>query len=161
RQARDALRRRSPGGPLPPALARRARGRRPRLRLAGRRLRLQLKRLSLAAAVLLPGLGGCGSARADDYLALRRAPYPAASPRVIQPMVEIERDSPGDGVDVTAHFLVDAITSASASAGVGVDALFTEVRNDAGLTLRKRWERTEATLGYRYSAESDYWSHSF
>jgi hypothetical protein len=99
-------------------------------------------------------------ARADDYVSVRGAYYREASTRVIQPMVEVERDSPGDGIDVTAHFLVDAITSASASAGVSVDSLFTEIRNDAGLSLRKRWDRTEATLGYRYSAESDYWSHS-
>jgi hypothetical protein len=110
---------------------------------------------------VLLGLGVGGGARADDYVSVRGAYYREASTRVVQPMVEVERDSPGDGVDVTAHFLVDAITSASASAGVSVDSLFTEVRNDAGLSLRKRWGRSEATLGYRYSAESDYWSHSF
>jgi hypothetical protein len=99
-------------------------------------------------------------ARADDYVSVRGAYYREPSTRVIQPMVEIERDSPG-GIDVTAHYLVDTITSASASAGVGTDALFTEIRNEVGLSLRKRWERTDVSVGYKYSAESDYWSHSW
>ena len=103
----------------------------------------------------------CAEARAEDYVSVRGAYYRETSTRVIQPMVEVERDSPGQGVDVTAHYLVDAITSASASAGVGVDSLFTEIRNDVGLAIRKRWERTDASIGYRYSSESDYWSHSF
>jgi Protein of unknown function (DUF3570) len=97
-------------------------------------------------------------ARGEDYVSVRGAYYRETNTRVIQPMVEVERDS-DSGVDVAAHYLVDAITSASAAAGVGVDSLFTEVRNEAGLRLRLRRGTTEASLGYQYSAESDYWSH--
>jgi hypothetical protein len=97
-------------------------------------------------------------ARGDDYVAIRGAYYREPSTRVIQPMIEVERDSP-QGIDVAAHFLVDAITSASLAAGTAVDAIFTEIRDEAGLRVRKRWERSEVTLGYKYSAESDYWSH--
>lgn len=99
-------------------------------------------------------------ARAEDYVTVRGAYYREPSTRVIQPIVEVERDSPS-GIDVSAHFLVDAITSASIAAGTATDAIFTEVRTEAGLRVRKRWDRTEATIGYKYSAESDYWSHAF
>ena len=97
--------------------------------------------------------------RADDYVSIRGVYYREVSTRVIQPMVEVERDSES-GVDVGAHFLVDAITSASIAAGTAVDSVFTETRNEAGLTLRKRWSRSELGIGYKYSAESDYWSHA-
>ena len=74
-------------------------------------------------------------------------------------MMEIERDSPS-GIDVGAHFLVDAITSASIAAGTAVDNVFTEIRNEAGLRVRKRWAaQRSARSRYKYSAESDYWSH--
>lgn len=110
-------------------------------------------------ALLLPLLiCFAGSARADDYVSVRGAYYREDSTRVIQPMVEVERDSPS-GLDVNAHYLVDTITSASVAAGVLLDKPFTEVRNEAGLSLRKRWATTQASVGYRYSAESDYWSH--
>src|SRR6476469_799489 len=62
-------------------------------------------------------------ARADDYVSVRGAYYREASTRVIQQMVEVVRESPS-GLDVAAHFPVDAIVS------------------------------------YKYSSESDYWSHS-
>ena len=101
---------------------------------------------------------GEGQAWADDYVVVRGAYYREASTRVIQPMVELLRESPT--VDVGAHFLVDAITSASIAAGTSVDNVFTEVRDEAGFRVRKRFERSDATLSYRYSAESDYWSHS-
>jgi hypothetical protein len=99
-----------------------------------------------------------GRAWAEDYVAVRGVYYREASTRVIQPMVELLRESPS--VDVGAHFLVDAITSASIAAGTSVDNVFTEVRDEAGFRVRKRFDRSDATLSYRYSAESDYWSHS-
>jgi Protein of unknown function (DUF3570) len=113
---------------------------------------------ALAVAVLASMSVPAGPTRADDYVSVRGAYYREDSTRVIQPMVEVERDTPS-GLDVGAHFLVDAITSASVSAGVVADKPFTEVRNEAGLSLRKRWANTQATVGYKYSAESDYWSH--
>ncbi len=111
-----------------------------------------------AAAIAAGLLSAAGSARADDYVVIRGAYYREASTRVIQPMMEVERDS-ASGLDVGAHFLVDTITSASVAAGTAVDNVFTEVRNEAGLMVRKRWSRDDVVVGYRYSAESDYWSH--
>ncbi len=98
-------------------------------------------------------------ARAEDYVTVRGAYYREPSTRVIQPTVEVERDSP-TGWDVKAHFLVDTITSASVSAGTTADTIFTETRNEAALSVRKRWDRSELTASYKYSGESDYWAHA-
>jgi len=117
--------------------------------------RAQLK----AALCVCLALVGAGQARANDYVVVRGAYYREASTRVIQPMVELQRESPS-GIDVGAHFLIDAITSASIAAGTTVDNVFTEVRDEAGLRVRKRWERSDLTLSYKYSSESDYWSHA-
>jgi len=112
-------------------------------------------------AILVLGfvLLAAGLARADDYVVVRGAYYREASTRVIQPMVEVQRESP-TGIDVGAHFLIDTITSASIAAGTTVDNVFTEVRDEAGFRVRKRWERSDLSVAYRYSSESDYWSHS-
>lgn len=121
-----------------------------------------MKRAAVSALALAIGsalaIGGT-TARAEDYVIVRGAYYREASTRVIQPMVELARDSE-TGIDVGAHFLVDAITSASIAAGTATDAVFTETRNEAGINLGKRWSRFAVRGGYRYSAESDYWSHS-
>lgn len=118
-----------------------------------------LRKLAPLAALAPLVTGGASTAWADDYVVVRGFYYREASTRVIQPMVELERDSPS-GVDVGAHFLLDAITSASIAAGTNVDRVFTETRSEAGLRIRKRWQRTDLTAAYRYSAESDYWSHT-
>ncbi|HVV49034.1 MAG TPA: DUF3570 domain-containing protein [Polyangia bacterium] len=111
--------------------------------------------LALAAA-LLPVAG----ARGEDDVTIRGAYYREASTRVIQPVVEINKDLP-HGFDVNTHYLLDAITSASVAAGAGKDQIFTELRNEVGLGVGKTWNnRTRATLGYQYSAESDYWAHT-
>jgi hypothetical protein len=117
------------------------------------------RRARLALGLLAVVATAAGRARAEDYVTVRGAYYREPSTRVIQPMVEVERDSP-TGWDVKAHFLVDTITSASVSAGTAADSIFTETRNEAGLAVRKRWGRSEVIGSYRYSAESDYWSHS-
>jgi hypothetical protein len=117
---------------------------------------LKLGRLlvSVAALVVFAGV-----ARAEDHVTVRGAYYREPSTRVIQPVVTVERDTP-EGIDVAAHYLIDAITSASVAAGASADNIFTETRNEAGLRLRKRWARSDLTVGYTYSAESDYWSHA-
>jgi hypothetical protein len=130
-------------------------------------LRLQLKRpraraaalalVSAAPAALLLVLAAT-RARADDYVSVHGVYYREASTRVVQPVVEISKDLPG-GFDVHAHYLLDAITSASVAAGAPGDTIFTEVRNEAGLAVGKNFDRTRVALSYRYSAESDYWSH--
>ncbi|HXJ23228.1 MAG TPA: DUF3570 domain-containing protein [Polyangia bacterium] len=114
-------------------------------------------RRSCSLLVALAALALDTHARGDQ-VTIRGAYYREPSTRVIQPVVDIEKDLP-QGYDINAHYLVDAITSASAAAGTTVDSIFTEIRNEVGLGVGKNWERTRATLSYRYSAESDYWSH--
>jgi len=97
-------------------------------------------------------------ATADDHVTLRMQYYREPSTRVVQPVVEIEKDLPG-GFDVNTHVLLDAITSASAASGPAGDNIFTEVRDEAGIRIGKNWSRARVTLAYNYSAESDYWSH--
>jgi hypothetical protein len=111
----------------------------------------------LAASLLLLT---AGAVRGADEITIRGAYYREPSTRVIQPVVEIHKDLP-NGFDVDTHYLLDAITSASSNAGVTSDSIFTEIRNEVGLGVGKTWERTRASLGYKYSAESDYWSHAF
>ncbi|HZL21566.1 MAG TPA: DUF3570 domain-containing protein [Polyangia bacterium] len=111
--------------------------------------------MAAAAAMLLPS----ARTRAEDRVTIRGAYFREPSTRVIQPMVEITKDLP-NGFDLDAHYLVDTITSASAAAGTSVDSIFTEVRNEVGLGVGKNWDRTRVSLSYKYSAESDYWSHA-
>jgi hypothetical protein len=114
---------------------------------------------ALAVAAVIGSAVAARPARADDFVVVRGVYYREASTRVIQPMVDVQRDSPS-GVDVGAHFLIDAITSASIAAGTALDNVFTETRNEVGFNIRKRWSRSEVTAAYKYSAESDYWSHA-
>ncbi|HVZ89918.1 MAG TPA: DUF3570 domain-containing protein [Polyangia bacterium] len=109
--------------------------------------------LLVAGGALLPGTIVRG-----DEVTIRGAYYREPSTRVIQPVVEMSKDLP-HGFDVETHYLLDAISSASAAAGPVGDSVFTEIRNEVGIGVGKTWDRTRATLGYRYSAESDYWSH--
>jgi hypothetical protein len=118
-------------------------------------LKPRLAALAIFGATSLMQSAG---AWADDYVSVRGAYYREASTRVIQPMVEVVRESPS-GIDIGAHFLIDAITSASAAAGTTIDNVFTEIRDEAGIRVRKRWARSDATLSYKYSSESDYWAH--
>lgn len=117
-----------------------------------------MKRSALLVAAALGLCAAAPDVRGADQVTIRGAYYREPSTRVIQPVVDIQKDLP-HGYDVEARYLVDAITSASAAAGTTVDQIFTEIRNEVGLSVGKNWDRTRATLGYRYSAESDYWSH--
>jgi hypothetical protein len=93
-------------------------------------MRLQLKRTStlLAAAVLTLA---ATPARADGTLAARAAYYKERSTRVMQPMLDGMFDVGSRGT-VSAHFLVDAITSASVGSGAAATTAFTERRYQAG-----------------------------
>lgn len=119
-----------------------------------------MKRASLCLLALSGALLPRSAVRAEDRITIRGAYYREPSTRVIQPVVEISKDLP-HGFDLTAHYLVDTITSASAAAGTSVDSIFTEIRSEVGLGVGKTWDRTRASLSYKYSAESDYWSHAF
>jgi len=125
------------------------------------RLALCLRRSRLIGA-LLAGILALSShaATADDHIAIRGQYYREPSTRVVQPVVELSKDLPA-GVNVTVGYLLDAITSASAASGPSSDNIFTEYRNEERVALSKSWERTSVGLAYRYSAESDYWSHTF
>jgi hypothetical protein len=115
--------------------------------------RATLTRLLLLALTLLPSL-----ARAQDYFTLRGNYYRDRNTRVIQPTVEIAKETTS-GTVVGAHYLLDAITSASAAAGVLGDNPFTELRNEAGFHLGQRIGPAQIGAGYSYSSESDYWAH--
>jgi hypothetical protein len=104
---------------------------------------------------LLPASPG----RGEDRVSVHGAYFREASTRVVQPMIQIAKDLPY-GLDVGAHFLVDAITSASVAAGGGADSLFTELRKEAGVVVGKTWDRTRISLSYRQSREPDYISHT-
>ncbi|HEY8927154.1 MAG TPA: DUF3570 domain-containing protein [Polyangia bacterium] len=117
----------------------------------------------ISAGVVALAAAACAAlvaapAFADNHVTLRGQYYREPSTRVVQPVVEIEKDLPA-GFDVNTHVLLDAITSASAASGPSGDTIFTEVRDEAGVRVGKNWERFRLTLGYTYSAESDYWSH--
>lgn len=84
-------------------------------------------RLQLALAVLLVA----GTAHADGTLSMRGVYYKERSTRVIQPMLDGMFEAGSRGM-VRAHFLVDAITSASASSGAVASEPFTETRYEAG-----------------------------
>jgi hypothetical protein len=87
-------------------------------------MRLQLIRIALVLGVA--SLGGASTARADGTLSMRGVYYKERSTRVVQPMLDAAFEVGAHGL-ATGHLLVDAITSASASAGA--DAMpFTENR---------------------------------
>ncbi|MBC8133492.1 MAG: DUF3570 domain-containing protein [Deltaproteobacteria bacterium] len=97
--------------------------------------------------------------RAENSVTVRGQYYREPSTRVVQPVVHIVSELPA-GLDVSAHYLLDAITSASAAAAPDGDTIFTEYRNESGISLGKTWSRLRVGAAYKYSAESDYWSHT-
>ncbi len=112
-------------------------------------------RRCLAAAILVIA---CGAARADEVV-LRGNYWRDRNTRVIQPEVDIGKEL-RTGTTVGAHYLLDAITSASVAAGVVRDQPFTELRNEVGFRLGQRLGPTQHTVAYSYSSESDYWAHT-
>jgi Protein of unknown function (DUF3570) len=120
-------------------------------------MRLQL---TLALAVTgVAGLGAAGTARtarADGTLAVRGVYYKERATRVMQPMLDAMFDVGTHGV-ATGHFLVDAITSASASSGAD-DAAFTENRVEGGIGYAHNIDTITVAGNAKYSKESDYTS---
>src|SRR5215475_5581508 len=110
-------------------------------------------RLQLVAAASLVVLAA--PAPGDGTLAVRGVYYKERATRVMQPMLDAMFDAGAHGI-VTGHFLVDAITSASASSGAASDVPFTERRYEAGLGYAH--ELGELTLAgdVKGSTESDY-----
>jgi hypothetical protein len=111
--------------------------------------------VALTLALTL-GLGAAAApARADGTLSARGVYYKERATRVVQPMLDAMFDAGSHGI-VTAHFLIDAITSASASSGAADAAPFTERRYEGGGGYTH--ELGPLTVGgdFKYSTESDY-----
>lgn len=117
-------------------------------------MRLQLT----LVAVTLGALGApARPARGDGTLAMRGVYYKERATRVMQPMLDAMFDAGTHGI-ATAHFLVDAITSASTSAG-SVDAEpFTERRYEAGVGYSHRLDTITIAGNTKVSTEPDYLS---
>ena len=124
-------------------------------------------RLQLTKLVALVALAGAsGTARADGTLEARGVYYKERSTRVMQPMLDGMFEVGARGL-VNAHFLVDAITSASSGSGAANAAAFTERRYEAGGTYTHELDGP-AALPFvdklrvggegKYSTESDYTS---
>jgi Protein of unknown function (DUF3570) len=120
-------------------------------------MRLQLALLALMIVA--------GTASADGEVSVRGVYYKERSTRVEQPMLDAMFDAGTRGI-VTAHFLVDAITSASAGSGAANAKPFTELRKEGGLGYTRELDGpTESWLDKlrvggdtKYSTESDYTS---
>ncbi|HWU90953.1 MAG TPA: DUF3570 domain-containing protein [Kofleriaceae bacterium] len=110
--------------------------------------------ISIAAAAIALGVAA-GPARADGTLALRGVYYKERATRVMQPMLDGMFEAGERGL-VTAHFLVDAITSASASSGAVDTASFTEQRYEAGAGYTHQLSDWKVGGEAKYSSESDY-----
>ena len=94
------------------------------------------------------------AARADGTVTARGAYYKERSTRVMQPMLDGIFEV-GEAGLVDAHFLVDAITSASASAG-STGVAFTERRYEGGVGYAYNLGRARVGGLAKYSTESDY-----
>lgn len=103
---------------------------------------------------------------ADDtsFITLRGNYWRDRNTRVVQPEATLAKEL-SSGTIIGAHYLLDAISSASQAAGgggggVSQDQIFTELRNEAGFSVAQRLGRTLTSVGYSYSSESDYWAHT-
>ena len=113
-------------------------------------------RLQLALAFVV--VTTATSAHADGTLSARGVYYKEKATRVVQPMLDGMFEVGERGL-VNGHFLVDAITSASQSAGAVNAAAFTENRIEGGLGYTHLLDVLDgARLGAtaKYSKESDY-----
>jgi hypothetical protein len=112
-------------------------------------MRLQLAAIAVAIAA--------SPARGDGTLEARGVYYKERSTRVVQPMLDAMFDAGVHGV-ATGHFLVDAITSASASSGASGSTPFTEKRYEGGLGYAHQLGDLTIGADAKYSTESDYTS---
>jgi len=128
-------------------------------------VRLQLGALVLCALLALTA----SSARAEQLsqnpsgeVTFRGNYWRDRNTRVLNPAVDVRQDLPS-GVSLSGHYLLDAITSASVASGASSDMPFTEMRHEAGVNVAVplgRGSKHKLSGSYRYSTESDYFSHS-
>ncbi len=109
-------------------------------------------------AALLVLLSSAHAAADMDTITLRGNYWRDRNTRVVQPSIDLSRQM-SSGTQLSAHYLLDAITSASVAAGVLRDQPFTELRNEAGFSIGQVVGPAVITGSYSYSDESDYWSH--
>src|SRR6187402_3836620 len=100
-------------------------------------------RLQLTVAVA--ALGAATTAHADGALSMRGVYYKERSTRVMQPMLDAMFEVGSRGL-VTGHFLVDAITSASASSGAETAKPFDEYRIEGGAGYAHELDGPEGTI---------------
>lgn len=105
--------------------------------------------------IALALLAATGSAQADGSLSARGVYYKERATRVVQPMLDALFDAGARGL-VNAHFLVDAITSASTSSGAVDAEPFTEDRYEGGLGYTHELDNLRVGVSSKYSTESDY-----
>ena len=126
-------------------------------------------RLQLAPVVIVIGIALAGTSRADGSLSMRGVYYKERSTRVVQPMLDGMFEVGERGL-VTAHFLVDAITSASAGSGAASAKAFTENRYEAAVGYARELDgpnrlsfvdKVRVGGEGKYSTESDYRSVYF
>ena len=127
-------------------------------------MRMQLAVLRLGVTIAFVSLLLPESALAQDWsgsVEARGNYYWETSTRVIAPEVNVQAESPG-GVRVRAHYLVDAITSASVAAGARTDNRFTEIRHDVGVGTGYEFTvggaPLDLSINARFSREPDYTS---
>ena len=119
-----------------------------------------MRKLSLAVFALLSA-AGAGIAHADGSLAVRTVYYKETATRVEQPMLDGIFDVGTRGT-LTAHVLIDAITSASAGSGAANATPFTEHRYEGAVGYMHQLDRRLHLGGdFKYSTESDYRSIYF
>jgi hypothetical protein len=118
--------------------------------LAGRALAGTLT----ALATLVALASAAAPAHADGELTATGMYYKEKATRVVQPMLDA-RFEVGERASADAHFLVDAITSASLSAGP-TSATFTENRLEAAGGYRRQLGDLRLGASARYSTEPDY-----
>jgi len=111
--------------------------------------------MRLQLAIVVAALAAAAPARGDGSLAMRGVYYKERATRVMQPMLDAMFDAGLHGV-VTGHFLVDAITSASASSGASESTAFTENRYEGGLGYAHQLGALTVAGDAKYSTESDY-----
>jgi hypothetical protein len=111
-------------------------------------------RLQLALALAIAA-GTTTTAHADGSVTLRGVYYKERATRVMQPMLDGMFEVGARGL-LNTHLLVDAITSASASAGAADAVAFTENRYEAGLGYTHQLENLKLGAEAKYSTESDY-----
>lgn len=113
--------------------------------------------MRLQLALIAGALLAAAPAHADGTVSARGVYYKERATRVVQPMLDGMFEVGERGL-LDAHLLVDAITSASASAGAADAVAFTENRYEAGAGYAHAFDGFRLGGEGKYSTESDYTS---